>query len=299
MKKETFYNTKDLIFVLKKRTILKNNKLITESADDNKDIVPGFPVNKKIPFNEGLMIKAIKNGMIILINYRGDQDDYRSGRERTIYPMVLGVNRNTGNMLIRGWHLNGWSVKERRNTEKVWRLFKTSNIIDMMFTGDFYRLPPVGYRMNDRAMTDRIIAQADFNVIRRNQQNLLNEGKIELEEDQKISVDKNESNSVIKINLKPTETSINLQNPWENNLMDKKKIDDLRMTIMRSIISNDYLAILGANGTEGRITKIFIEKQLLGSYKVIRSIIGKEINTVKMVNGQNEFKLYLFIDIIK
>jgi hypothetical protein len=213
--------------------------------------------------------------------------------------MVLGVNRNTGNMLIRGWHLNGWSVKERRNTEKVWRLFKTSNIIDMMFTGDFYRLPPVGYRMNDRAMTDRIIAQADFNVIRRNQQNLLNEGKIELEEDQKISVDKNESNSVIKINLKPTETSINLQNPWENNLMDKKKIDDLRMTIMRSIISNDYLAILGANGTEGRITKIFIEKQLLGSYKVIRSIIGKEINTVKMVNGQNEFKLYLFIDIIK
>ena len=299
MKQETFYNTKDLIFVLKKRTILKNDKLITEAADDNKDIVPGFPVNKKMPFNEKLMIKAIQNGMVILINYRGDQDDYRSGRERTIYPMVLGVNRNTGNMLVRGWHLNGWSVKERRNTEKVWRLFKTTNIINMMFTGDFYRLPPVGYRMNDRAMTDRIIAQADFNVIRRNQQNLLNEGKIELESDQKVSVEKTESNVTIKINLKPTETTINLRDPWSNGLMDRRKIDDLRMTIMRSIISNDYLAILGANGTDGRTTKIFIDKQLLGTYKVIRSIIGKEINTVKMVNGQSEFPLYLFVDIIK
>ena len=296
MKQETYYNTKDLIFIQKKRLNIKNNKLITEAFGDNKDIVPGFPVNQKMKFNEGLMVKAIQNGMILLINYKGDRDDYSLGRERTIYPMVIGVNRNTGNMLLRGWHLNGWSVKERRNTEKVWRLFKTSNILDMMFTGDFYRMAPLGYRLNDRIMTDRIIAQADFNIIRKNQQNLLTEGKIELESEQKTSSD---NSAVIKINLKDTETNINLRDPWANTLMDKRKIDDIRMTIMRSIISNDYIAILGANGTDGRTTKIFIDKQLLGTYKVLKSIVGKEINHVKIVNGQYEFKMYLFVDIMK
>lgn len=292
---EKYYNTKDLYFVSKVRYKAKNGRLIREAAGD-KDLVPGFPVNKPIPFNEGLMVKAIQNGMIILINYAGDKDNWKGGRERVIYPMVLGVNRNTGNMLLRGWHLNGWSVHEKRNTEKVWRLFKTVNIKTMMFTGDFYRLPPVGYRLNDRAMTERIIIQADFNIIRKNQQNLLNEGKIELEEEQKVSSD---TSSVVKIDIRPTDTDLDLRNPWTNAIMDKTKIDDTRITIMRSVMGNEYIAILGASGTEGRIAKIFEDKKLIGTYKVIKAIIGKELLTTRVVNGQNIFRLWIFGKLIK
>jgi hypothetical protein len=291
---EKYYNTKDLIFVTKKRHKMKNGKLVLEGWDNDKDIVPGFPVNKPIKFNEAMMVKAIQNGMVILINYAGDQDAYKKGRERVIYPMVLGVNRNTGNMLVRGWHLNGWSVKERRNVEKVWRLFKTVNIVDMMFTGDFYRLPPVGYRMNDRAMTERIIAQADFNVIRRNQQALLNEGKIELEEEQEVTT---KTGAVIKIDIRPTDSELDLRNPWENTNMDRKKIDDTRITIMRTVMGQNFIAILGATGTEGRIAKVYNGDVLLGTYKVIRAIIGKELLNTKIVGGQHLFPLHFFVKI--
>lgn len=293
--RETFYNTEDLIFTTKKRYKIKNGKLVTEAVSE-KDLVPGFPVNKPIKFNENLMVKAIQYGMVILINYRGDEDKWRGGRERVIYPMTLGVNRNTRNMLLRGWHLNGWSVKEKRNTEKVWRLFKTSNIISMMFTGDFYRLPPVGYRLNDRVMTERIIAQADFNIIRKNQQSLLNEGKIELDEDQRVSP---EENKVATIDIRSTNTDLNLRDPWTNTLMDRNRLDETRITIMKTVMGMDYLAILGAAGTEGRITKVYEDKKLLGTYKVLRAIIGKELLNTKAVNGQYLFKLYLFNKVIK
>jgi len=291
---DKYNNTKDLYFTSKVRYNIKNNKLIKEAAGDN-DLIPGFTVNKPLKFNEGLMVRAIQNGMILLINYRGDKDEWRGGRERVIYPMVLGVNRNTGNMLLRGWHLNGWSVHEKRNTEKVWRLFKTSNIMSMMFVGDFFRLPPVGYRLNDRAMTERIIIQADFNVIRRNQQNLLNEGKIELEEEQRVTGD----TGVVKIEVRSTDTEVNLRDPWVNTLFDKRRVDDLRLTIMRTVMGMEYIAILGAAGTEGRVAKVFDGQKLIGTYKVIRTIIGKEIYNTKIVNGQYNFKLYLFNKILK
>jgi hypothetical protein len=292
---EKFLNTTDLYFIPRVRYTTKNGRLIKE-ATDNKDLVPGFPVNQKLKFNDGLMVKAIQNGMIILLNYAGDKDEWKGGRERVIYPMVLGVNRNTGNMLLRGWHLNGWSVHERRNTEKVWRLFKTSNIKSMMFTGDFYRLPPVGYRMNDRAMTERIIVQADFNIIRRNQQNLLNEGKIELEEEQKVTTD---TSTVVKIDIRPTDTELDLRNPWLNNLMDKKKIDETRITIIKTVMGNEYIAIMGASGTEGKVVKVFDDKKLIGTYKVIKTIIGKDLQTTRVVNGLYVFKVWLFNKIIK
>lgn len=288
---EKYYNTKDLIFVPKVRYKVKKGKLIREAADNNRDIVPGFPVNKPMKFNEGLMVKAIQNGMILLINYVGDKDDYRGGRERVIYPMVLGVNRNTGNMLLRGWHLNGWSVHEKRNTEKVWRLFKTSNIKSIMFTGDFYRLPPVGYRMNDRAMTERIIIQADFNVIRKNQQNLLNEGKIELEEEQKVG---SETTGVVQIDIRPTDTQLDLRNPWVNTLLDKRKLDDTRITIIKTVMGNEFIAILGASGTEGRVVKVYEDARLVGTYKVLKAIIGNELLTTKVVGGQSVFNVWLF-----
>ena len=79
--------------------------------------------------------------MIIQIYYKGDKDDGVGG-ERVYISYGYGVNRNTKNTLIRGWHLEGYSYSGKGKAEKVWRLFKASNIKSMIFTGNFFRMAP-------------------------------------------------------------------------------------------------------------------------------------------------------------
>jgi len=287
-----YYNTKDVYMSPKVNWgRLNENKI-------NPEIIKEFPVNKEVKFDKDLMIKAIQFGMIILINYRGDKDKWRGGRERVICPLVFGINKNTGNMLVRGWHLDGWSVSLKRNTKKVWRLFKTDNIISMMFTGDFFRLPPKGYKRNDRVMSEITYVAADFNVIRRNQFKLVQQGLIEDEEETEIK--KSEPSSV---EIKNTDTRIDLNNLWNNQYFNRKDQDILKLTIMKSIIGSDYIAVLGAQGVKGSIVKIYEGRKLKGSYKVILSIPDKEssqkfINQIakyRRVDNVSDFPLYTFV----
>ena len=264
----------------------------------NPEIIKEFPVNKPMKFNKALMVKAIQFGMIILINYRGDKDKWRGGRERAICPMVLGRNKNTGNMLVRGWHLDGWSVSEKRNTKKVWRLFKTDNVMSMMFTGDFFRLPPKGYKRNDRVMTEVTYVAADFNVIRRNQFKLVQQGLIEDEEETDIK-----KPGTVSIEVKDTETMINLEDIWESDFFNKNNQQHLKITFVKSIVGAEYMAILGVLGTKGNTVKIYDERKLLGSYKSVLSVPDKsssmnfmnQMRKHKTVDNQTEFPLYTFI----
>lgn len=287
-----YYNRNDLYMSPRiKWSKLNENKI-------NPELIKDFPVNKPVKFNRNLMIKAIQYGMIILINYRGDKDTWRGGRERVICPMVFGRNINTGNMLVRGWHLDGWSVNLKRNTKKVWRLFKTDNMMSMMFTGDFFRLPPKGYKRNDRVMTETIYVAADFNVIRRNQFKLVQQGLIEDESETDIKKE-----GTTSIEVKNTDTTLDLTNIWENEYFDKKNQDFLKLTIVKSIVGGNYIAILGALGTKGNIVKIYENKKLLGSYKVLMAVPDKtsslkfmnQINKYKQVDGKKEFPLYTFV----
>lgn len=275
---------------------------INEAQQLDPDIIPNFPINKPVKFNEELMKTAIKYGLVILINYKGDKDRWRGGRERTIQPMVLGVNKNTKNMLIRGWHLEGWSVSQRKETKKVWRLFKTSNIASMTFTGNFFRLPPQGYKMNDRIMTERILAKADFNEIRRNQDKLLKGGKIQSEEETTIS---QTTGGVISIELTKSNSTLDIKLPYKNLLINKKNLDQVRFmkdpstqsmkfSIMKSMFGNKYLAIVGAIGTIDRQVKVYDGKNLLGNYKCIRSFLGSELEKNKIIDNQSTFDLYVF-----
>jgi hypothetical protein len=279
----------DIEFVPKIRwnNINENNKIM--------DIVPGFPVNEKMKYDRNKMIQAIQNGMVILISYKGEKDNWKGGRERSIYPMVLGVNKNTKNELIRGFHLEGFSVSQKRETKKVWRLFKTANIKYMMFTGHFYRLPPKGYKMNDRVMTENTISRADFNTIRRNQEALIKAGKIEQEENVKIQTQGQVTTS--NISIKNTGTVLNLKNPWINEtIASSKKIPkDVKISILKTVFSNEYIAIVGALGEVGRTVKVYEEKKLLGSYKTIASFTGDMFNKYRQVNNVDEFDLYSFI----
>lgn len=275
---------------------------VNEAQQIDPNIIPNFPINKPVKFNEDLMKKAIKYGLVILINYRGEKDKWRGGRERTIQPLVLGVNKNTKNMLIRGWHLEGWSVSQRAETKKVWRLFKTDNIVSMTFTGNFFRLPPEKYKMNDRVMTERTIARADFNEIRRNQDALLKGGKIQAEDETTIS---KSTGGVVSIELTNSGSKLDLKNPSKNLLINKNNLDAVRFlkdsstqsmkfSIMKSMFGNKYLAIVGAIGTNNRQVKVFEGKKLLGNYKCIKSFLGSDLNKNKIADNQSIFDLYVF-----
>ena len=263
-------------------------------AQQIMDIVPGFPVNKKLKYSQDLMIKAIQNGMIILISYTGEKDNWKGGRERVIYPMVLGQNRNTKNFLLRSWHLEGFSVKEKRETKKVWRLFNVKRIHWMMFVGNFYRLSPKGYKMQDKVMSEITIARADFAQIRRNQDTLIKAGKIESEEETKMS-QKEVSGAPANIEIKNTGTMLDLRNPWDNELLEKKNMKDIKISILKTVFSNDYIALLGAIGTIGQTVKIYENKKLLGSYKTVASFTGDKFPTSKNINGKVEFDLFTFV----
>lgn len=280
---------------LNKRKYNKFGKTINEAVD-NDDLVPGVPVNKPMKFDQNLLIKMVNYGMIILINYSGDEDSWKGGRERTIYPMVLGKNRNTGNMLLRAWHLEGWSVHKRSYATNEWRLFKTENIKSMVFTGDFFRMAPKNYRMNDRVMTEKTIIAADFNTIRKNQQTLLNSNKIQTEKEEKIGEEENLK--VIKIDIRNTDSQVDLGNPWTNEYFNRNKIDDIKLTILKTIFGNNYIAVFGGRGTEGRTVKVYEDTTAKGDYKVIKTIVGREIDKVKNVNSQRLFDLYTFNKII-
>jgi len=275
---------------------------VNENQEIDPNIIPNFPINKPVKYSEDLMKKSIKYGLVVLISYRGEKDKWRGGRERTIQPMVLGINKNTKNMLVRGWHLEGWSVSQRAETKKVWRLFKTDNIISMTFTGNFFRLPPQGYKQNDRIMTERILAKADFNEIRRNQNVLLKSGKIQSEEDTLIS---KSSGGIISIELSNSNSILDLKNPNKNKLINNKNLDknrfindpstkSLKISIMRSMFGNKYLVIVGAIGTLNRQVKIYDGKNLLGNYKTIKSFLGSNLKDNQIIHGQSTFDLYVF-----
>jgi len=284
---------------LNKRKYNSRGNVINEAQDLDASLIQGLPVNQRVKFDQGLMVKAIQNGLVIMINYNGDKDNWKGGRERVIYPMVIGVNRNTGNMLIRGWHLTGWSVSKKRNVAKEWRLFKAKNIKSMMFTGDFYRLIPKGYKMNDRVMTERLIKSADFNEIRRNQDALVKSGKLETM--QKQTIGQEELGGIVKLDARTTDTIFNLALPFDNEYTSdyEKKPEDMKMTFMKNINKNEHVAIVGALGTVNRTVKLYDGKEFIGNFKVRKSVKGRDIKTTRNIDGQTEFPLYTFNEVMK
>ncbi len=288
-----FYNKKPIEFVLKENyDLIEDREFIPRFSLKNIKDLQNIPINEPIRYSEDIIKKGIKFGMIFLINYKGEEDSHFAGHERVIYPMVLGRS-SKGKTLLRGWHLNGWSVSQKRHINKIWRLFRTDRILSMTFTGSFYRLPPVGYNMNDKGMRGGIIAKADFNEIRRNQQNLVNQNKIQNREEVEMG---SEERKFVTIRVKDTETEIDLLKAFENPYINSiKDINSLRISFLKSIYGNKYVAVLGALGQPGNTVKILTDKGTnLGVYKVLDSITGNVLKSIKNVKGNSKYVLYLF-----
>ena len=288
-----YYNNKPVEFVIRENyELIEDNEYIPRFSLKNVKDIQNIPINKPIKYSDDLMIKCIKFGMMMLINYKGEEDKHFAGHERVIYPMVLGRS-SKGKTLLRGWHLNGWSVSQRRHINKIWRLFRTDRILSMTFTGSFYRLPPAGYNMNDKGMRGGIIVKADFNEIRRNQQNLVNQNKIQNREEVTMG---DEERKYATIKVKDTETQLDLMNAMENAYINNiKDTTSLRLSFCKSIYGDKYVAILGALGQPGNTVKIITDKNAqIGVYKVLDSITGQVLKSIKNVKGNSVYDLYLF-----
>jgi len=280
--------------------------VVKESYNDlkeDREFVPRFslknfkgfdkvPVNEPIKYDEKIMTMAIQYGMIFLISYKGEKDNHFAGHERVIYPMVLGRS-SKGKPLIRGWHLNGWSVSNNRHINKIWRLFRSDRVLSMTFTGSFYRLPPSGYNMNDKGMRGGIVVRADFNQIRKNQQKLVQQNVLQNKEE--ISLGTAER-KFATIRVTPTDTKIDLlkvmDNPYIKNVKDS---ENLRISFLKSIYGNQYIALLGALGEPGNTVKVLTNSgKNLGVFKVLDSTTGKVLKSIKNVKGNNVYELYIF-----
>lgn len=290
---KAYYNTKPVEFVVKERyELIEDNEFIPRFSLKNVKDIANIPINEPIKYNEQTMIKAIKYGMIFLLNYKGEEDTHFAGHERVIYPMVLGRS-SKGKILLRGWHLNGWSVSQKRHINKIWRLFRTDRILSMTFTGSFYRLAPAGYNMNDKGMRGGIITKADFNEIRRNQQSLVNQNKIQNREEITLGGEERKFATIV---VKETESQLDLTKAMENAYINNiKDTTTLRVSFLKSVYGNKYVAVLGALGQPGNTVKVQTEKnKQLGVFKVLDSVTGDVLKNIKNVKGNTLYDLYLF-----
>jgi hypothetical protein len=289
-----FYNKKPVEFVVKEHyNLIEDNEYIPRFSLKNVKDIANIPINQPIKYSDQVMTKAIKYGMIFLINYKGDKDKHFAGHERVIYGMVLGRS-SQGKMLLRGWHLSGYSISQRRHINKIWRLFRTDRILSMTFTGSFYRLPPAGYNMNDKGMRGGIVVRADFNEIRRNQQALVNQNKIQNREEVTIG---EKDKTFASIQVKETEESkLDLMKPFENAYVNNNKdMAGLRISFLKSIYGNKYIAVLGAMGSPGNTVRVLTDKQNnLGIFKVMDSITGDVLKSIKNIKGNAIYDLYLW-----
>jgi hypothetical protein len=292
---KAYFNTKPVEYVIKENTknnLLEDREYIPRFSLKNIKDIEKIPINEPIKYSDDILIKAIKYGMIFLINYKGEKDKHFAGHERVIYPLVLGRS-SAGKTLLRGWHLNGWSVSNNRKIKKIWRLFRTDRILSMTFTGSFYRLPPSGYKMDDKGMRGGIIAKADFNQIRRHQQKLVQANTIQNRDEVQLDSD---GKTVVSIKVKPTDTKLDLDNPFENQYLNNvKDSKGLRVSFLKSLYGGKYFAVLGAMGSPGNTVKILNERgTLLGVFKVLDSTTGDVLKKIKNVKGNKIYDLYIF-----
>lgn len=293
MRYNNYYNTKPIEFVIKENSrFLEDNSYVPRFTRKNVNLVEGVPINQPIKPTEELFIKAIENGMIFMINYKGEANRHYAGKERVIYPMVLGKS-SKGKILLRGYHLSGWSVSANKPVNKIWRMFRLDRVLSVTFLGSFYRLPPSGYKMNDKGMRGGIIAKADFTKIRKNQQAMLKGDKIQNKEDVMMGSGDRKFSS---IHVERTDTVLDL-NDYEDNIYFKNNNDlsNLRITFMKSIVGNKHIAVINALGEPGSTVKVLdMRGYTVGIFKVLESVTGDIFAKIKKVKTNSLFDLFIF-----
>ena len=105
-----------------------------------------------------------------------------------------------------------------------------------------------------------------------------------------------EERKSVTIRAKNTESVLDLNNPLENAYVNNSKdISSTRISFLKSIYGNKYIAVLGALGQPGNTVKVLDDKGVnIGVYKVLDSITGQVLKNIKKVKGNAVYDLYLF-----
>lgn len=296
MKFNDIYNNKPVEFVFNQflNLIKEDVAYVPRFSMKDIEIFKNIPVNEPVKYSDDLIVKAIQYGMIITVQYKGEKDKHFSGHERSVYPLVLGKS-SKGKPLLRVYHLRGWSVSSNKHVEKIWRLFRTDRILSITFTGSFYRLPPDGYNEQDKGMVGGIIARANFAEIRKNQMTLLKTQTIQNKDEVTITkTDKDLGISSVKV--KPTDTVLDLNNPLDNGYVNNiKDVKNIRITFLKSVYGNKYIAILGAIGEPNKTVRVVNERgTTIGVFRTLDSVSGDSLKKIKKVKGNTTYDLYIF-----
>ena len=291
----SYYCIKDQVFITRPKYVI-NTVRIREGVDTtfvprfslkDTDIFQDFPANTEVKYNPELIKRAIKWGMIIKINYRGEEDDVMEGHERFIYPMVYGRSK-ANNDVVRGFHLKGLSVSNGGKIEKIWRMFRCDRILSMSFTGAFFRIAPEGYNMDDKGMT-KIFARADFTDIRNLQQSLLDKDRIDTEEHTILT-------KVNNIEAKDLNWELKLFNPWQNNVIPKRDAKTIRVTFAKPVVGDGpHIALVGISVNTNSTFELKVNSKVVGKYKSIKWKMADRIEGELSIDGVDKFKAYLFL----
>jgi hypothetical protein len=69
----------------------------------------------------------------------------------------------------------------------------------------------------------------------------------------------------------------------------------VRLSFLKSIYGNKFIAVLGALGQPGNTVKVKTDKgEDLGNFKVLDSITGQVLKSIKNVKGNSIYDLYIF-----
>lgn len=294
--KYTHYNKSDLTFLYKptfKVMMVKEDmSYVPRFTLKDSNLFDNFPTNEPTKFSLDLIKMCIEYGMIINIDYKGDGDSKFDGHNRTIYPMAIGTNKD-GKLLLRGYHLKGWSLSSGKVIEKEWRLFRCDRILNMSFMGAFFRLPPEGYNVSGDKSMSKIIKIAKFNDIRKNQETLITKKEIDLQD--RVVITKLSNIYVQDLNY-----NVKLSDPWKDNVVPKKDANNIHVTFAKTVVNtstNAGVILLGTNIVKNKTFKLYVDGKQLGTYKSIETIMANELDDMSdTLENMSEFKAYLFIE---
>lgn len=299
-----YYSKEELVFTQKQKfgwvSIMKEANenggvdtiLVPRFTLNNTDIFTDLPANEHLKPTEEIIMKAIKWGCILQVNYKGEEDTLMEGHERTIYPVAYGLSKE-GHPLLRGYHLKGWSVSKPGPLEKEWRMFRVDRILNILFTGSFFRLAPEGYNDSGDKGIFNLKIHADFASIRTLQQKLLNSDKIDVK-DNVIPA------KVNAVTVKDLNYKLNILKPYDAGYINKKDAKNTRLTFCKPLADKEeFIVIIGVNIEKGKTFKIKDQNnQLIGTYTSQVTIMANELGKYIMggaLNKQKEFKSYVFI----
>ncbi len=100
-----------------------------------------LPHDRDVP--QTALVEAINRRQVVEFIY--------DGHPRVVQPAAVGIHKDTGNTVLRGYQVEGSS---KTRMPPLWDLFLLSKIVDLREVGEQFPEDPPGYRPGDGHMAN-------------------------------------------------------------------------------------------------------------------------------------------------